>query len=79
MAKQQGKERRRIGQQRHFSVDAKTHKIICADLSQNNVTYAEAFPGLIRQIHRKIRSAAADGSTGLKSMQKATVLWRISI
>ena len=28
----------------------------------NNVTDSEAFPGLIRQTHRKIRSAAADGA-----------------
>ncbi|SAC47617.1 transposase [Enterobacter hormaechei] len=32
------------------------------DLSLNNVTDSEAFPGLIRQTHRKIRSAAADGA-----------------
>ncbi|WP_407203621.1 IS5 family transposase [Citrobacter freundii] len=38
------------------------HEIICADLSLNNVTDSEAFPGLIRQTHRKIRSAAADGA-----------------
>ncbi|MGS2346154.1 transposase [Enterobacter hormaechei] len=36
-------------------------KSSCADLSLNNVTDSEAFPGLIRQTHRKIRSAAADG------------------
>ncbi|WP_367302407.1 transposase, partial [Klebsiella pneumoniae] len=28
----------------------------------NNVTDSEAFPGLIRQTHRKIRAAAADGA-----------------
>ncbi len=39
-----------------------THKIICADLSLNNVTDSEAFPGLIRQTHRKIRAASADGA-----------------
>ncbi|HDT6494703.1 TPA: transposase, partial [Klebsiella pneumoniae] len=32
------------------------------DLSLNNVTDSEAFPGLIRQTHRKIRAAAADGA-----------------
>ena len=37
-------------------------KVICADLSLNNVTDSEAFPGLIRQTHRKIRAAAADGA-----------------
>jgi hypothetical protein len=42
----------------------KTHEIICADLSLNNVTDSEAFPGLIRQTHReKIRAASADGVT----------------
>ncbi|WP_047060839.1 IS5 family transposase [Edwardsiella tarda] len=60
--KKQGKERRRIWRKRYLAVDAKTHEIICADLSLNNVTDAEAFPGLIRQTHRKIRSAAADGA-----------------
>ncbi|WP_074195994.1 IS5/IS1182 family transposase, partial [Klebsiella pneumoniae] len=46
----------------HLAVDSNTHEIICADLSLNNVTDSEAFPGLIRQTHRKIRSAAADGA-----------------
>ncbi|RBP60963.1 hypothetical protein DES54_12815 [Brenneria salicis ATCC 15712 = DSM 30166] len=40
----------------------KTHKIICADLSLNNVIDAKAFPGPIRQTHRKIQVAAADGA-----------------
>jgi hypothetical protein len=55
-------ERRRIWRKLHLAVDSKTHEIICADLSLNNVTDSEAFPGLIRQTHRKIRSAAADGA-----------------
>jgi hypothetical protein len=45
-----------------IAVDSKTHEIICADLSLNNVTDSEAFPGLIRQTHRKIRAASADGA-----------------
>jgi hypothetical protein len=46
----------------HLAVDSNTHEIICADLSLNNVTDSEAFPGLIRQTHRKIRAASADGA-----------------
>jgi hypothetical protein len=46
-------ERRRIWRKLHLAVDSKTHEIICADLSLNNVTDSEAFPGLIRQTHRK--------------------------
>lgn len=60
--KKQGKERRRIWRKLHLAVGAKTHEIICADLSLNNVTDSEAFPGLIRHTHRKIRSTAADGA-----------------
>ncbi|ENB7245177.1 IS5 family transposase, partial [Klebsiella pneumoniae] len=60
--KKHGKERRRIWRKLHLAVDSNTHEIICADLSLNNVTDSEAFPGLIRQTHRKIRSAAADGA-----------------
>jgi len=60
--KKYGKERRRIWRKLHLAVDGKTHEIIFADLSLNNVTDLEAFPGLIRQTHRKIRSAAADGA-----------------
>lgn len=56
------KERQRIWRKLHLAVDAKTHDIICADLSLNNVTDSEAFHGLMRQTHRKIRSAAADGT-----------------
>ncbi|EKS7764879.1 IS5 family transposase [Edwardsiella ictaluri] len=60
--KKQGKERRRVWRKLHLAVDARTHEVICADLSLNNVTDAEAFPGLVRQTHRKIRAAAADGA-----------------
>ncbi len=60
--KKHGKEHRRTWWKLHLVVDSKIHEIICADLSLNNVTDAEAFPGLIRQTHRKIRSAAADGA-----------------
>lgn len=49
------------GEIAHLAVDAKTQEIICADLSLNNVTDSEAFPGLILQTRRKIRSAVADG------------------
>lgn len=37
----------------HLTVYAGTHEVICADPSLNNVTDAEAFPGLIRQTHRE--------------------------
>jgi len=60
--KKHGKERCRIWRKLHLAVDASTHEVICADLSLNNVTDAEAFPELIRQTHWKIRSAAADGA-----------------
>ncbi|MDK4774760.1 IS5 family transposase, partial [Serratia nevei] len=60
--KKHGKERRRIWRKLHLAVDSKTHEIICADLSRHNVTDSEAFPGLIRQTHRKIRAASADGA-----------------
>jgi len=60
--KKHGKERRRIWRKLHLAVDSKTHEVICADLSLNNVNDAEAFPDLIRQTHRIIRSAAADGA-----------------
>lgn len=36
--KKNGKERRRIWRKLHLAVDAKTHEIIYADLSLNNVT-----------------------------------------
>ena len=39
-----------------------THEIICADLSLSGTTDAQALPGLINQIHRKIRKASADGA-----------------
>ncbi len=60
--KKHGQERRRIWRKLHLAVDSNTHEIICANLSLNNVTDSEAFPGLIRQTHRKIRAASADGA-----------------
>ncbi len=56
------KERRRIWRKLHLAIDGNTHDIVCADLSLNNVTDSEAFPGLIRQTHKKITAAAADGA-----------------
>lgn len=60
--KKHGKERHRIWRKLHLAVDSKTHEIVCADLSLNNVADSEAFPGLIRQTHRKIRTTATDGA-----------------
>ncbi|MGI5298787.1 transposase, partial [Escherichia coli] len=40
--KKHGQERRRIWRKLHLAVDSKTHEIICADLSLNNVTDSEA-------------------------------------
>lgn len=60
--KKHGQEKRRIWRKLYLAVDDGTHEVICADLSLNNVTDAEAFPGLIRQTHRKIRTVCADGA-----------------
>lgn len=60
--KKHGKERRRICRKLHLAVDASRHEVICSDLSLNNVTDAEAFPGT----HRKIRSAAVDGAYDMR-------------
>lgn len=49
--KKHDKERRRIWRKLHLTVDSKTHEVICANQSLNNVADAEAFPGLIRQPH----------------------------
>nr|QIQ16377.1 Mobile element protein [Klebsiella pneumoniae] len=72
--KKHGQERRRIWRKLHLAVDSKTHEIICADLSLNNVTDSEAFPGLIRQTFLPER----ERDSCLVSMQSAIVLLRIS-
>lgn len=64
--KKHGQEKRRVWRKLHLAVDADTHEVICADQSLNNVTDAEAFPGLIRQTHRKIRVASVDGAYDTK-------------
>jgi hypothetical protein len=64
--KKHGQEKRRVWRKPHLAVDAGTHEIIYADLSLNNVTDAEAFPGLIRQTHRKVKIASADGAYDTK-------------
>lgn len=50
----------------HLAVDAEIHEVIYANLSLNKVTDAAAFPGLIRQTHRKVRVACADGTYDTK-------------
>lgn len=64
--KKHGQEKHRVWRKLHLAVDAGTHEVICADLSLNNVTDAEAFPGLIRQTHRKVKVASADGAYDTK-------------
>lgn len=59
--KKHGQEKRCIWRKQHLAVDADTHEVICSDLSLNNVTDAEVFLGLIRQIYRKIKVACAYG------------------
>lgn len=62
--KKHGQEKRRIWRKLHLALDAETHEVICADLSLNNVTDVETFPGLIRQTHRKIRRWRGNGLLG---------------
>jgi hypothetical protein len=50
----------KLGDLQHLAVDSKIHEAICANLSLNNVTNAEVFPGFIMLNHRKIKSVAAD-------------------
>ncbi len=64
--KKHGQEKRRVWRKLHLAVDAGTHEVICADLSLNNVTDAEAFPGLIHQTHRKVKVASTDGAYDTK-------------
>jgi hypothetical protein len=64
--KKYGQEKHHIWRKLHLAVDADTHEVICTDLSLNNVTNVEAFLGLIRQTHRKIKVASADGSYDTK-------------
>ncbi len=51
--KKHGQERRRIWRKLHLAVDSKTHEIICADLSLNNVTDSEAFLALSGRLTEK--------------------------
>lgn len=67
MVKKHGQKKRRVWRKLHLAVDADTHEVICADLSLNNVTDAEAFPGLIRQLHRKIKVASAAGKKSTRA------------
>ncbi|HAD38796.1 MAG TPA: IS5 family transposase [Plesiomonas shigelloides] len=60
--KQHGTEGRRVWRKLHLAVDSATHEVIGADLSLSGTTDAQALPGLIKQTHRKIREASADGA-----------------
>jgi len=64
--KKHGQAKRRVWRKLHLAVDAGTHEVICADLSLNNVTDVEALPGLIRQTHRQVKVASADGAYDTK-------------
>lgn len=60
--RQHGAGKRRVWRKLHLAADRATHEIICADLSLNGTTDAQALPELINQTHRKIREASADGA-----------------
>lgn len=64
--KKHGQEKRRVWRKLHLAVNAGTYEVICTDLSLNNITDAETFPGLIHQTHWKIRTACADGAYGTR-------------
>jgi hypothetical protein len=64
--KKHGQEKRRVCWKLHLALGADTHEVIYAYSSLNNVTDAEAFPGLIRETHRKVEVASADGAYDTK-------------
>lgn len=77
--KKHGQEKRRVWRKLHLAVDAGTHEVICADLSLNNVTDAEAFPGLFARPTEKSEPPAPtalmtpDGTTmncGVRKSQR---------
>lgn len=53
--KKRDKEHRRTWRKLHLTVDASMYEVIYADMLVNNVTDADAFPELIRQIYQMIR------------------------
>ncbi|MEL5909010.1 transposase [Citrobacter freundii] len=55
-----GTRRRLYGEESYLAVDGNTRNHLCRPVAEQRYGL-EAFPGLIRQTHRKIRSAAADG------------------
>lgn len=61
-------DKRRVWRKLHLTAVSVTHEIICADLSLNGTTDAQALSGLINQTHRKIKEASADGAI--------CVMWR---
>lgn len=60
--RQHGADKRRVWRKLHLAADSITHEIICADLSLSGTTDAQALPALIKQTHRKIKQASADGA-----------------
>lgn len=67
--KKHSQEKRRVWRKRHLAVDADTYEVICADLSLNNVTDAEAFPGLSA---RHIGKSGSLQPMGLMTQNSAT-------
>ncbi|MGZ0125581.1 IS5 family transposase (plasmid) [Klebsiella pneumoniae subsp. pneumoniae] len=60
--KKHGQERRRIWRKLHLAVDSKTHEIICADLSLNNVTDSGYWPGEYADRNRAVANQRMTGS-----------------
>lgn len=60
--RQHGASKRRTWKKLHLAVDAKTHEIVAAEVTENNVHDCSVVDELLSQIPGEIRSIAADGA-----------------
>ena len=60
--KKHGRDRRRVWRKLHLAVDAKTHEIVAADLTENSTADCEALPTLLLKIEGNVHKVSADGA-----------------
>lgn len=54
--------KRRVWYMLHIAIDTNTHEIVAAEFRLSNVTNAELFSNLLKQIRRKIIEIPGDGA-----------------
>ncbi|MBM7456853.1 hypothetical protein HNR62_002755 [Oceanisphaera litoralis] len=70
-----GKDNRRVWRKLHLAVDARTHEIIAAEVSLENVAGNEVLPTLLNPFRRRLHQVSGDGAYDTRVCHQS-LLWK---